>query len=82
MEREGESEVEPGRGLPGASTTNDPTFLFDALPLHWQMTRWEKYGFSSILEASNPKVAIEIGTHKGGSLQVIAKYAEKHIRLT
>ena len=24
------------------STTNEPTFLFDDLPLHWQMTRWEK----------------------------------------
>ncbi len=59
------------------STTNDPTFLFDDPPLHWQMTRWEKYGFASILEAARPKVAIEIGTNKGGSLQVIAKHAEK-----
>jgi hypothetical protein len=59
------------------STTNDPTFLFDALPLHWQMTRWEKYGFASILEAAKPQVAIEIGTYKGGSLQVIASRAEK-----
>jgi hypothetical protein len=59
------------------STTNEPTFLFDALPLHWQMTRWEKYGFTSLLEAAKPKVGIEIGTYKGGSLQVIANYAEK-----
>lgn len=58
-------------------TTNEPTFLFDDLPLHWLMTRWEKYGFASILEAAKPKVAIEIGTYKGGSLQVIAKHAEK-----
>jgi len=59
------------------STTNDPTFLFDSLPLHWQMTRWEKFGFTSVLEAARPKVAIEIGSYRGGSLQVIARYAEK-----
>jgi hypothetical protein len=41
------------------------------------MTRWEKYGFASILEAARPKVAIEIGSYKGGSLQIIARYAEK-----
>jgi hypothetical protein len=59
------------------STTNAPTFLFDDLPLHWQMTRWEKYGFASLLEAAKPKVALEIGTYKGGSLQVIAQHAGK-----
>lgn len=59
------------------STTNDPTFLYDDLPLHWQMTRWEKYGFASILEAARPRVALEIGTYQGGSLQVIARHAEK-----
>lgn len=60
-----------------ASNTNEPTFLWDDLPLHWQMTRWEKYGFASILEAAKPKVAIEIGTYQGGSLQVIARRAGK-----
>ncbi len=59
------------------STPNDPTFLFDKLPLHWQMTRCEKYAFASILEAARPEVAIEIGTYQGGSLQLIAKHAEK-----
>jgi hypothetical protein len=59
------------------STTNDPTFLFDDLPLYWQMTRWEKFAFASILEAANPKVALEIGTYQGGSLQVLARRAEK-----
>jgi hypothetical protein len=58
-------------------TTNEPTFLFDSLPLHWQMTRWEKYGFTSILKAANSKVALEIGTYQGGSLQVIAGCAQK-----
>ena len=59
------------------STPNDPTFLFDDLPFHWQMTRCEKYAFASILEAARPAVAIEIGTYKGGSLQLIAEHAEK-----
>jgi hypothetical protein len=59
------------------STTNDPTYLYDDLPLYWQMTRWEKFGFASILQAAKPKVAIEIGTYQGGSLQIIAQCAEK-----
>jgi len=59
------------------STPNEPTFLFDDLPLHWQMTRCEKYAFASILQAARPEVAIEIGTYKGGSLQLIAERAEK-----
>ena len=59
------------------STPNDPTFLFDDLPFHWQMTRCEKYAFASILEAAHPQVAIEVGTYQGGSLQLIAKHAEK-----
>jgi len=59
------------------STPNDPTFLFDDLQFHWQMTRCEKYAFASILEAARPEVAIEIGTYKGGSLQLIADHAER-----
>jgi hypothetical protein len=60
-----------------ASTPNSPTFVFDDLPLHWQMTRCEKYALASILEMANAGVAIEIGTYKGGSLQVISKRAGK-----
>jgi hypothetical protein len=59
------------------STTNSPTFLFDDLPLHWLMTRCEKYALASILEAAGASVAIEIGTYKGGSLQLISKRAGK-----
>jgi hypothetical protein len=59
------------------STPNDPTFLFDELSLHWQMTRWEKYAFRSLLEAARPRIAVEIGTYQGGSLQLIAQHAEK-----
>jgi hypothetical protein len=41
------------------------------------MTRWEKYAFWSILANAKPKVALEIGTYQGGSLQVIARHAGK-----
>ena len=59
------------------SNPNYPTFLFDNLPLHWQMSRGEKYAFASLVEAANPDVAIEIGTNKGGSLQILSKKAKK-----
>ena len=59
------------------SNVNEPSFVFDQLPLHWQMSRSEKYAFSRILEHANPEVALEIGTYKGGSLQVIANVAQK-----
>lgn len=59
------------------SNPNSPTFVFDDLPLHWQMTRCEKYAFSSLLEKASPEVAIEIGTYKGGSLQLIAGAAKR-----
>jgi hypothetical protein len=59
------------------SDPNQPSFSFDSLPLHWQMSRSEKYAFSKILEHANPEVAIEIGTYQGGSLQVLANIARK-----
>ncbi|WP_442507914.1 class I SAM-dependent methyltransferase [Novipirellula sp. SH528] len=59
------------------STPNDPTFIFDQLPLHWQMTRSEKYAFASLVEKAAAEVAIEIGTYKGGSLQVISPHVKK-----
>lgn len=57
------------------SNPNSPTFRFDHLPLHWQMSRWEKYAFASLLETVNPELAIEVGTYQGGSLQIIASKA-------
>ena len=59
------------------SDPNGPTFLFDDLPLHWQMTRCEKFGLASLLRAAQPEVAMEIGTYKGGSLQLISAHSEK-----
>jgi hypothetical protein len=54
----------------------NPLFFFDALPLPWQMTRCEKFVLASLLEQSNAKVAVEVGTFKGGSLQIISAKTE------
>jgi hypothetical protein len=59
------------------STPNAPTFLYDNLPLHWQMTRSEKFVFASILNFAAPKTAIEIGTYQGGSLQLLSTHCGK-----
>lgn len=44
--------------------------------LEWQMSRAEKYCLIDLLEYIKPQVSIEIGTYKGGSLQVISKHSE------
>jgi len=59
------------------SDTNEPAFTETDFPLDWSMTRNERYGFIHILQKIKPKVAIEIGTYNGGSLQVISQYADK-----
>lgn len=59
------------------SNPNGPTFVFDDLPLHWQMTRCEKFALSSLVAHANPKVALEVGTYRGGSLQILSAKAEK-----
>ena len=47
------------------------------LRLSWQMTPAEQAMMLYLLERIRPKVAIEIGTRFGGSLQVISQYAER-----
>jgi len=44
-------------------------------PLAWQMNPAEQAMMIYLLERLRPKVAIEIGTRFGGSLQVIAQYS-------
>ena len=41
------------------------------------MSRAEKYCLIHLLENLNPEYSIEIGTFKGGSLQVLSKYSKK-----
>lgn len=43
--------------------------------LEWQMSRAEKYCFINLLEHIRPNAAIEIGTYKGGSLQVLNHFS-------
>lgn len=57
--------------------TGEPTLVLDDLPLYWQMTRPEKFTFRALVEGAKPEVAIEIGTFKGGSLQIISEHAKK-----
>lgn len=54
-----------------------PNFLEDEFTYEWHMSRNERYAFIKLLEKIKPKVAIEIGCFKGGSLEVISKYADK-----
>lgn len=54
-----------------------PNFLEDEFSLEWHMSRNERYAFIKLLEKIKPKVAIEIGCFKGGSLEVLSKNAEK-----
>jgi hypothetical protein len=58
------------------SNPNSPTFKYDKFPLEWQMTRCEKFAFQGLVEMIRPETAIEIGTYKGGSLQVLSKYSK------
>lgn len=45
--------------------------------LHWQMTTCEQLALSQVLESLSPEHAIEIGTHRGGSLQVLAHHCRQ-----
>jgi hypothetical protein len=58
------------------SNPNAPSFAFDFLPLQWQMTRWDKFALAGLLDYASPQVAIEIGTYRGGSLQILATRAK------
>ncbi len=54
-----------------------PNFLESEFSYEWHMSRNERYAFIKLLEKIKPKVAIEIGCFKGGSLEVMSKYADK-----
>jgi len=46
-------------------------------PLYWMMSPAEQAVFTFLLQNQKPEVAIEIGTHFGGSLQVLARYCRQ-----
>lgn len=58
------------------SLTNLP-----GLDLEWQMTNCERFALASLLERLEPDLSLEIGTYRGGSLQVLSRYSKKVISL-
>lgn len=51
-----------------------PNSFFPEFPLNWEMSVAEQFTLVGLLERTRPEVAIEIGTHFGGSLQVLDKF--------
>jgi hypothetical protein len=45
--------------------------------IEWQMSRSEKYCLIELLKTIEPDVSIEIGTYKGGSLQVLSQFSKQ-----
>ncbi|MSU47587.1 MAG: class I SAM-dependent methyltransferase [Opitutus sp.] len=48
--------------------------FFPEFPLAWEMSTAEQFTLVGLLSRLRPEVAIEIGTHFGGSLQVLAAF--------
>ena len=48
-----------------------PDDFFSEFPLEWEMSAAERFTMIGLLARLRPQVAIEIGTHHGGSLQVL-----------
>ncbi len=44
---------------------------------NWQMNHSERLALKGILHSIKPRVVIEVGTYQGGSLSLMAQYAEK-----
>ncbi len=71
----------PGATLAAQSVSRwqvDPTEILYPNCLHenWQMADSERLGLTALLQRIEPRVAIEIGTFKGGSLSLLAQIAE------
>ena len=52
-------------------------FLEKDYPIPWSMSLAEKTALILLLQDIKPRVSIEIGTFKGGSLQALSKFSEK-----
>lgn len=63
--------------LLNAPDSGSPTFIKNQFSIPWSMSRAEQYCMTQLLSHNKPSVAIEIGTYKGGSLQVLSHYASK-----
>lgn len=56
---------------------NLPDGFLAEFPLEWKMSAAEQLALIGVLARIRPDVAIEIGTHRGGSLQVLAAYGRR-----
>ncbi|MEO8614353.1 MAG: class I SAM-dependent methyltransferase [Luteolibacter sp.] len=48
----------------------------EGFDLHWQMTSCERLALQSLLRSLRPALALEIGTYRGGSLQVLSRFSD------
>ena len=48
-------------------------------PLHWDMSRTERLTLITLLDQLRPELSLEVGTYKGGSLQVLSHFSERVI---
>lgn len=51
--------------------------ITNQFPIPWSMSRAEQATLIQLLQSIKPKVAIEIGTYNGGSLQAISEFSDK-----
>jgi hypothetical protein len=59
----------------------DDLLFSEPFDLHWQMYHLERMVLLEILKKIRPQIALEIGTHLGGSLQVISRYSHHVISI-
>lgn len=52
-----------------------PICYGEDFPFVWQMTRAERFCFLHLVKEFKPELSLEIGTSKGGSLQVLSRYS-------
>lgn len=52
-----------------------------SVELHWQMTTCEKSVFKQVVRDVAPQVAVEVGTYKGGSLQVLHAMSQEVVSI-
>lgn len=56
--------------------TDHPDFCLD-----WQMTNCERFALQGLLHRLSPPMSIEIGTYRGGSLQVLSRFSDKVVSI-
>jgi hypothetical protein len=51
----------------------------ERFPLHWDMSSSERLTLIALLDRLRPALSLEIGTYKGGSLQVLSHFSDRVI---